>query len=62
MSQPQFVFADGSESETLTEALTDEDSVGRAADVEFCVWTLSYLQAVSGPLRARGEEQPKRQM
>lgn len=26
-----------SESETLTEALTDENSVGRAADVEFCV-------------------------
>lgn len=40
-----------------------EDSVGRAADVEFCVWTLlSYLQVVSGPVRARGEEQPKRQM
>lgn len=54
------MFVDGSESETLTEALTDEDSVGRAADVEFCVWTLlSYLQAVSGLLRARGEEQPK---
>lgn len=31
--------------------------------LSFVCWTLfSYLQAVSGPLRARGEEQPKRQM